>query len=353
MANLGAIIPKGGKFILFGLAGAGKTSIHHRCFLKTELPDIEKLPPTLLMSVDSPQVPFLNEELSLWDLGGQEGYIRSHLSDPQIFRNLRVIVYVVDITSREAVSKVKTHFAGVEQILLEFSESPLRFVFLHKFDPDKRKELARNLTTFLAELQTVLPPDTKFISTSIYDDSAHNAITNVLYSAFPVEVLRQAFSNTFLPKLYQKFSTEKLISMVRDNGTDAVNQKLFEVFHSLGRAIGKNLKISCLKILTGELDFESTTKKEYIKFEALSGRQIAISIECPLEISENEGKFPIDVCLMTHGLLTGVIETLRLGELTEIETIYHNRETGCKSCRFLVLAAKGLEAQISESPESF
>ena len=74
MADTGILTPKGGKIVLFGLAGAGKTSIHHRCFLDTELPEIEKMQPTLLMSVDSPIIPFLEEELSFWDLGGQDRF---------------------------------------------------------------------------------------------------------------------------------------------------------------------------------------------------------------------------------------------------------------------------------------
>ncbi|MFQ5977461.1 MAG: ADP-ribosylation factor-like protein [Candidatus Heimdallarchaeota archaeon] len=351
MAETAAMIPKGGKIILFGLAEAGKTSIHHRCFLQTELPDIEKLQPTLLMSVDSPQIPFLSDEISLWDLGGQEGYIQSHIRDPQIFRSLRVIIYVVDITKTEALSKIKAHFSAVEKILIENKENPIRFAFLHKFDPDKRKNLARNLSIFLAELQTTLPPETTYVSTSIYDETAHNAITNVLYSAFPVEVLRQAFSNTFLPELYQKFSIEHLRKMAKSTGIEVINQRLFDVFNSLGRAIGKNLKISWSKIMAGAMDFESQGKTDYLEFEALSGRQIAISVDCPFVIQEIDENFPVDVCLMTRGLLTGVIETLRLGGLTEIETVHHNRDTDCKQCRFLVLAAKGLEAQTSGETE--
>ncbi|MHA2499504.1 MAG: ADP-ribosylation factor-like protein [Candidatus Hodarchaeales archaeon] len=347
MADTGILTPKGGKIVLFGLAGAGKTSIHHRCFLDTELPEIEKMQPTLLMSVDSPIIPFLEEELSFWDLGGQEGYIRSHLSDPQIFKNLKAIIYVVDCANRKALPKAKVHFASVEKILSENNEDPLRFVFLHKFDPDKRKILASNLSIFLSDLQTALPKKTMYLSTSIYDDSAQNAITDVLYSAFPVEVLQQAFSSTFLPEIYQKFNSETLYSLAKTSGVETVNQKLLDVFNSLGRAIANNLKISWSKILINKTKLESELKNDYLTFKTRPDRQIAISVKCPIEDFSIIKEYPIDVCLITRGLLAGVLETLRFGELTEIETIYHKGNSSPKQCHFLVLAPKGLEAHIS------
>ncbi len=335
---------KGGKIILFGLAGAGKTSIHHRCFLKSDIEEIEKLPPTLLMSVDSPPTPFLHEELSLWDLGGQEGYIKSHLSDPQIFRNVRAIIYVVDLEKRENLPKAKAHFASVEKIVNQNQEQANRFVFLHKFDPDKRKEFAKSLTIFLAELQSVLPPDTVYYSTSIYDDSACKGITNVLYSAFPVEVLRQAFSGMFLPELYQKFSTDRLQAMAgSSSGVQAANKKIFDVFTSLGRAIGKNLKVNWSNILKGISDFRPSEGR-YLKFESLPGRKIRIAVDCVFE-EQNMDDLLIDVCLMTQGLLSGVVGTLRLGEVEEEETMLHDKDKGCTKCHFLVHPLKGLESQ--------
>ena len=350
MAKSRAMTTKGRKILLFGLADAGKTSIHHRCFLNSQLADIEKNPPppTLLMSVDSPQVPFLDEVLNLWDLGGQEGYIKSHLSDPQIFRNLGAIIYVVDVTNSEALPKAMAHFATVEDILSENEEQPIRFVFLHKFDPSQRKTYSRNLSIFLTELQPVLPSDTMYVSTSIYDESACTAITDVLYATFPVEVLRQAFSSNFLPDIYEKFNSEQLVKMSEQIGVNAVNQKIHEVFSSLGRALGKNLKISWSKILSGDMEFKTPPGGQFLTFEAFSGRQIAIKVDCPLSRQEIDEDFPIDVCLMTRGLLEGIVETLRLGKITEKETILHSKNEACKRCLFLVLPQKGLEARVVE-----
>ena len=95
------------KIVLVGLANAGKTSIYIRCFDNADHVRIRNLTPTILFTTNKPKITFTEEFIEFIDLGGQKQYIKHHLENPSQFRNLRTVIFVVDVQEVSKLGAIK------------------------------------------------------------------------------------------------------------------------------------------------------------------------------------------------------------------------------------------------------
>lgn len=123
------------KVLLFGPAGAGKTSLLRTTCLGYNFMKVLNLKPTKGVSREN----FIFRgilELSLWDLGGQERYLERYFSESQrelIFSEVTTAVFMVDSAILEV--GVRDIFHNFLKYLFEFSPNIDRaYVLLNKID---------------------------------------------------------------------------------------------------------------------------------------------------------------------------------------------------------------------------
>eukprot|EP01031_Cornospumella_fuschlensis_P026217 gene26217-31672_t len=172
------------KVLLMGKSGAGKTSMRSIIFANFMARDTMRLAPT--NDVEHVDVRFLgNLVLNLWDCGGQFNFFERYFENDTIFRNVEVLIYVIDIDSADINNDLQL-FGGVMTALERASPDATVFVLVHKMDLvaeqdrdrefDQRSQLIRSKT---AHFQLKLFP------TSIWDETLYKAWSQIVYSLIP------------------------------------------------------------------------------------------------------------------------------------------------------------------------
>ena len=129
------------KVLLFGPAGAGKTSLMRTTCLGYNFMKVLNLKPTKGVSREN----FIFRgilELSIWDLGGQERYLERYFSESSrelIFSEVSTAVFMVDSAAVDP--EVRDVFDNFLKFLFEFSPKiDQAYVLLNKVDLQESKE---------------------------------------------------------------------------------------------------------------------------------------------------------------------------------------------------------------------
>mgnify|MGYP006277945777 CR=1 FL=1 len=129
------------KVLLFGPAGAGKTSLMRTACQGYNFMKVANLPPTKGISREN----FIFRglmEINVWDAGGQERYLKDYFSDAKrdfVFSEVTTPVFMVDASASEP--EVKDVFAKFVSYILKFSPHVENiYVLLNKIDLHDSKE---------------------------------------------------------------------------------------------------------------------------------------------------------------------------------------------------------------------
>ena len=121
------------KILLAGIDNAGKSSIIH--ILKKNYSFLNKLKPTKGIERTSSKV--LGIDFVIWDMGGQEQYIKQYFERKDfIFNELSLLFFVVDMQDAERFDNTLSYFDRIISAFKEFQQSPNIIIFFHKVDPD-------------------------------------------------------------------------------------------------------------------------------------------------------------------------------------------------------------------------
>jgi len=116
-----------------GIDNAGKSSIIH--ILKKNYSFLNRLKPT--KGIDRITSKILGIDFVMWDMGGQKQYIEQYFQrKEQIFNELSLLFFVVDIQDAERFDQVFTYFDRIITVFRELSQTPNIIILFHKVDPD-------------------------------------------------------------------------------------------------------------------------------------------------------------------------------------------------------------------------
>jgi len=168
------------KILLFGPAGAGKTSLMRTTCLGYNFMKVLNLKPTKGVSREN----FIFRgimELNVWDLGGQERYMERYFSESQrelIFSEATTAVFMVDSAAIDP--EVRDIFEKFLKYVFEFSPKiSMIYVLLNKIDLDESKEdefyeiLTKDLNDGLMERISFTP-------VSVKEGSAQHRLIEIL-----------------------------------------------------------------------------------------------------------------------------------------------------------------------------
>ncbi|MHA2325410.1 MAG: ADP-ribosylation factor-like protein, partial [Promethearchaeota archaeon] len=168
------------KVLLFGPAGAGKTSLMRTTCLGYNFMKVLNLKPTKGVSREN----FIFRgilELSIWDLGGQERYLERYFSESQrelIFSEVTAAVFMVD--SAVIDGEVRDVFDNFLKYLFEFSpQIDQAYVLLNKVDLQDSKE-DEYYEILSKELDGEYVKKSTFTPVSVKEGSAQHRLIEIL-----------------------------------------------------------------------------------------------------------------------------------------------------------------------------
>ncbi len=168
------------KILLFGPAGAGKTSLMRTTCLGYNFMKVLNLKPTKGVSREN----FIFRgimELNVWDLGGQERYMERYFSESQrelIFSEATTAVFMVDSSAIDP--EVRDVFDKFLKFILEFSPKiDMIYVLLNKIDlhESQEDEFYEILTK---DLYNGLMDKLSFTPVSVKEGSAQHRLIEIL-----------------------------------------------------------------------------------------------------------------------------------------------------------------------------
>lgn len=175
------------RLCITGLGAVGKTSILKT--LQHQKASPVKLP-TMGAQIES--IKFLGLPITVWDLGGQIGFRKLYLGDPQHYlAKMMILIFVIDaqnIRSEEAIPYLSDLLIKLKYM----KENPQIYLVFHKFDPNIDKDILENsITEIRDKIKPILLQHSyakyKVLRTSIYNvDELVSAFSKVFASISPV-----------------------------------------------------------------------------------------------------------------------------------------------------------------------
>ncbi len=133
------------KIVLIGLDNCGKTSIVLSLKGDRNLLSYYSLKPTPGLKIE--EILTGNTQFHIWELGGQETYIKKYLEDfNQYTENVDKLIFMVDIQDVKRYGEALVYFEDVIKRFRDNKSFPEISLFLHKFDPNLEENPGEDYT---------------------------------------------------------------------------------------------------------------------------------------------------------------------------------------------------------------
>jgi len=231
-----------------GRAASCMTSMRSIIFANYIPRDTQSLNATA--AVESTNLRFLgNLYLNLMDCGGQAGYIETYFSTEKtaIFTNVAVLIFVIDISSKDPQEDINYFRLCVEAIIQHSPEAKV-FCLIHKMDllnPDQGQKIYKRREAELSEVAR--PLQVTFFTTSIWDETLYLAWSSIVYSLIPnvksLESQLKKFSQVCGASEVVLFERSSFLVISSANTQEHDDNHRFEKISN----IIKQFKLSCSK----------------------------------------------------------------------------------------------------------
>lgn len=154
------------KVLLLGMPSAGKSAIYRETY--EALSNAEDNPyKSRILKLKS-----LQNILQLEFLEENSIEILSKEQIKEIFSNVQIVLWVVDVADQRTLSTSLFHWKKALQLLKEHSPFSLKFVSFHKIDLLDNEDRDTLFSSLKNEFQSISPDQVNFYYTSLKDDSA-------------------------------------------------------------------------------------------------------------------------------------------------------------------------------------
>ena len=170
------------KLIFAGLDSAGKTTIYKYTIADLNIEDSVDSKAT--RGIDRNIHSFLDMDISVWDLGGQQSYRETYLSKPEIFNITKAVIFVVDIQDHERIQEAYEYFMDIMNILINVNPRPKVYVLFHKFDPAEVGKLRKyffQASRLFKQADKIAGIKFTGFATSIYSSNIQKAVKRILW----------------------------------------------------------------------------------------------------------------------------------------------------------------------------
>jgi len=168
------------KIVLIGLTQTGKTSIVKTVFEGRQPEDTKSFVATVRL--ERKKNSFRDQEILTVDVGGQISYFNEaiELMNEQIFSNVYVLVFVVDITDIGNFILARQYLLKSLRNVYQFSKNPKVYLFAHKMDliSEEHKEEALDMVRQYFDIDEL--KSVEIFPTSIYDETTIQAFEKIL-----------------------------------------------------------------------------------------------------------------------------------------------------------------------------
>lgn len=336
-------VKKQPKLVVLGLSRAGKTSIFNKFFLKSSIDELKRLRPTMLFSLSAPFVERLKSQITVYDLGGQKEFIQQNIANKEIYENAQAIIYVVDVQAPERINEVKLYLRKIEEVLqkLESQVKPEFFVFLHKYDPEKRSEtfVYQSIINYMNNINEIMGERSPmYYFTSIFDFTITKAMIQVLFLSTPELIISEL--NMFEIKAAYKIILKNFIEKTGISSFGSQSEKI-----NLRKFAAKfgSYYIKSRQLDWEEDDFSNTdtkTNREIqrtdniysVRATKLIDKNLKVSFTCPFKNNIPDGiEDPRILCEISQGIIEGIATTLGYKIVLREATYF---EDGTSRCAF-------------------
>jgi len=239
------------KVLLMGRENSGKTSMRSIIFANYIARDTKRIGATI--GIEHSNMRFVgNLTLNLHDCGGQEGFMKSYLSDQRdsIFTNVSVLIYIFDVASDNPEGDLKYYLKCLEA-LGQHSPGSMVFCLIHKMDLVAEEERDKFFDRKKAELEAASAPQKiNCLPTSIWDETLYKAWSDIVYKLIPnithIEKQLKKFCNISGADEVVLFERETFLFICH------CSLKTFKDVHRFENIsnIVKNFKLGCRKAST-------------------------------------------------------------------------------------------------------
>jgi small GTP-binding protein len=173
------------KIVIMGMENAGKSTIvRYLQITSYEEPD---KPPDMNPTKNIARTEIEQNNIVVWDFGGQEKYRNEYLENPETyFHEVSYFYYVVDVQDYYRLFSSTMYFMAIFNVIKRYSpEAKIVFLF-HKWDPDYDPSTKNLKEKFLEKVESLLQK--RGSSFLMFDTSIFTP--NTIRSAFNLELLQ-------------------------------------------------------------------------------------------------------------------------------------------------------------------
>lgn len=157
-----------------GMENAGKTTLVS--LLKQKIDLNPKTPPDIIPTKGVERTSLSQENVMIWDFGGQELYRNEYIANPEIyFYTISYFYFVLDVQTYYHQYSAVTYFIGIFQLIRKYNPDSKLVLLFHKMDPDFDPNKKNVKKKFLKRVKPYLQQQKKSFTmydTTIFDQKS-------------------------------------------------------------------------------------------------------------------------------------------------------------------------------------
>ncbi|OLS21121.1 MAG: hypothetical protein HeimC3_37150 [Candidatus Heimdallarchaeota archaeon LC_3] len=250
-------LPPSNKILLMGLYQSGKSTVKSVVFEGKNPQDFLKSAYKATINYHRDIKQFVGTEFQVFDLGGQENFLKDFTGEkaPFIFSDVKSLVWVIDVNNVENISLSNFYFNKAMQKILEYSPDALIYCILHKADLILPHMVDDVLTSIKEYFDVPEGIKIEYHATSIFDQS--------IFKVFG-EIMKTLLATTHTASTVSKLLLNFIGSTKEISGVTILTQEGLPVFEE-GEMVDKIIIPANLWLSTSERLKEEFSTSQQLK----------------------------------------------------------------------------------------